>query len=87
MISARFSKSGCPLVVLATRHAYLFDMGMKCWLRIADDCFPASNFTSSLNLGSVQGGELANLQVDVGKFLARKPSWSRFLMLRVSHFH
>ncbi|CAA6660695.1 unnamed protein product [Spirodela intermedia] len=77
VISARFSRSGSPLVVLATRHAYLFDMGMKCWLRIADDCFPASNFASSLNLGSVQGGELANLQIDVGKFLARKPSWSR----------
>lgn len=54
-------------------------MGMKCWLRIADDCFPASNFASSLNLGSVQGGELANLQIDVGKFLARRPSWSRFV--------
>ncbi|XP_078434483.1 histone chaperone HIRA-like protein isoform X2 [Wolffia australiana] len=77
VISARFSRSGFPLVVLATRHAYLFDMGMKCWLRIADDCFPASNFASSLNLSSVQGGELANLQVDVGKFLARKTSWSR----------
>ncbi|MQL76111.1 hypothetical protein Taro_008489 [Colocasia esculenta] len=77
VISARFSRSGSPLVVLATRHAFLFDMGLMCWLRIADDCFPASNFASSLNLSSVQGGELANLQVDVGKFLARKPSWSR----------
>uniref|UniRef100_A0A1D1YI46 Protein HIRA n=1 Tax=Anthurium amnicola TaxID=1678845 RepID=A0A1D1YI46_9ARAE len=77
IISARFSRSGSPLVVLATRHAFLFDMSLMCWLRIADDCFPASNFASSLNLSSVQGGELANLQVDVGKFLARKPSWSR----------
>ncbi|XP_077230426.1 histone chaperone HIRA-like protein isoform X2 [Tasmannia lanceolata] len=77
VISARFSRSGSPLVVLATRHAFLFDTSLKCWLRIADDCFPASNFTSSWNLGSVHSGELAALQVDVGKFLARKPSVCR----------
>ncbi|XP_073014379.1 protein HIRA-like isoform X1 [Typha latifolia] len=77
VISARFSRSGSPLVVLATRHAFLFDMSLKCWLRIADDCFPASNFASSFNLGSVQSGELGKLQVDVGKFMARKPSWTR----------
>lgn len=79
VISARFSRSGSPLVVLATRHAFLFDTSMMCWLRIADDCFPGSNFASSWNLGSVQSGELAALQVDVGKFLTRKPSWSRFV--------
>nr|DAD24322.1 TPA_asm: hypothetical protein HUJ06_025786 [Nelumbo nucifera] len=77
VISARFSKSGSPLVILATRHAFLFDMSMMCWLRIADDCFPASNFATSWNLSSTQSGELAALQVDIGKFLARKPSWSR----------
>lgn len=78
VISARFSKSGSPLVVLASRHAFLFDMGMKCWLRIADDCFPASNFASSFNLSSIHSGELGNLQVDVGKFISRKPTWTRF---------
>ncbi|KAL2899482.1 Protein HIRA [Bienertia sinuspersici] len=77
IISAKLSKSGSPLVVLATRHAFLFDMSLKCWLRVADDCFPASNFASSWNLGSSQSGELAALQVDVRKFLARKPGWSR----------
>ncbi|GAB2234838.1 hypothetical protein Droror1_Dr00004105 [Drosera rotundifolia] len=77
VISAKLSKSGSPLVVLATRHAFLFDMNLKCWLRVADDCFPASNFASSFNLGSTQSGELAALQVDVRKFLARKPGWSR----------
>lgn len=77
VISAKLSKSGFPLVVLATRHAYLFDTSLMCWLRVADDCFPASNFASSWNLGSVHGGELAALQVDVRKFLARKPGWSR----------
>ncbi|XP_021716394.1 protein HIRA-like isoform X1 [Chenopodium quinoa] len=77
IISAKLSKSGSPLVVLATRHAFLFDMSLKCWLRVADDCFPASNFASSWNLGSSQSGELATLQVDVRKFLARKPGWSR----------
>ncbi|KAI3450698.1 hypothetical protein Pfo_007363 [Paulownia fortunei] len=77
VISAKLSKSGFPLVVLATRHAYLFDMSLMCWLRVADDCFPASNFASSWTLGSAHGGELASLQVDVRKFLARKPGWSR----------
>lgn len=79
MISAKLSKSGSPLVVLATRHAFLFDMSLMCWLRVADDCFPASNFASSFNLGSMHSGELAALQVDVRKFLARKPGWSRFI--------
>eukprot|EP00257_Ricinus_communis_P018816 XP_015577629.1 protein HIRA [Ricinus communis] len=77
VISAKLSKSGSPLVVLATRHAFLFDTSLMCWLRVADDCFPASNFSSSWNLGSNQSGELAALQVDVRKYLARKPGWSR----------
>ncbi|KAF2300796.1 hypothetical protein GH714_015887 [Hevea brasiliensis] len=77
VISAKLSKSGSPLVVLATRHAFLFNMNLSCWLRVADDCFPASNFASSWNLGSIQSGELAALQVDVRKYLARKPGWSR----------
>lgn len=81
IISAKLSKSGFPLVVLATRHAFLFDMSLMCWLRVADDCFPASNFASSWNLGSIQGGEVAALQVDVRKFLARKPGWSRFVCI------
>ncbi|KAJ7947971.1 Protein HIRA [Quillaja saponaria] len=77
VISAKLSRSGSPLVVLATRHAFLFDMCLKCWLRVADDCFPASNFANSWSLGSIQSGELAELQVDVRKYLARKPGWSR----------
>lgn len=79
VISAKLSRSGSPLVVLATRHAFLFDMSLMCWLRVADDCFPASNFASSWNLSSIQSGELAALQVDVRKYLARKPGWSRFV--------
>jgi protein HIRA/HIR1 len=79
VISAKLSRSGSPIVVLATRHAFLFDMGLMCWLRVADDCFPGSNFASSWNLASTQSGELAALQVDVRKYLARKPVWSRFV--------
>ncbi|KZV52578.1 protein HIRA [Dorcoceras hygrometricum] len=77
VISAKFSKSGSPLVVLATRHAFVFDMSLMCWLRVADDCFPASNFASSWTFGSSHSGELAALQVDVRKFQARKLGWSR----------
>jgi len=75
VISATFSRCGSPLVVLASRHAFLYDMSLKCWLRIADDCFPASNFASSFSFP--QGGELGKLQIDIGKFMARKPIWSR----------
>jgi hypothetical protein len=75
VISAKLSRCGSPLVVLASRHAFLYDMSMKCWLRVADDCFPASNFASSFI--SAQGGELGKLQIDIGKFMARKPIWSR----------
>ncbi|KAK7272214.1 hypothetical protein RJT34_28687 [Clitoria ternatea] len=77
VISVKLSKLGSPLVVLATRHAFLFDMNVKCWLRVADDCFPGSNFASSWSLGSIQSGELAALQVDLRKYLARKPGWTR----------
>ncbi|XP_076896466.1 protein HIRA-like isoform X1 [Bidens hawaiensis] len=77
VISAKLSKSGSPLVTLATRHAFMYDTNLMCWLRVADDCFPASNFASSFSLGFPQNGELAALQVDVRKFLARKPGWSR----------
>ncbi|XP_074294946.1 protein HIRA-like isoform X1 [Silene latifolia] len=77
IIHAKLSICGSPLVILATRHAFLFDMSLKCWLRVADDTFPASNYASSWNLGSSQSGELAALQVDIRKFLARKPGWSR----------
>eukprot|EP01018_Ginkgo_biloba_P012645 Gb_02983 [translate_table: standard] len=79
VISARFSQSGTPLVVLATRHAFLFHMSMKCWLRVADDCFPASNFSSSWPISSSRDGELAALQADAGKFATRNISWSRAL--------
>ncbi|CAI9781434.1 unnamed protein product [Fraxinus pennsylvanica] len=79
--SAKLSKSGFPLVVLATHNAYLFDMSLKCWLRVADDRFSASNFSSSWNFSSAHGGELADLQIDVRKFLARKPGWSRSICI------
>ncbi|XP_022872287.1 protein HIRA isoform X3 [Olea europaea var. sylvestris] len=77
VISAKLSKCGFPLVVLATHHSYLFDMSLMCWLRVADDCYTASNFSSSWNFSSAHGSELADLQIDVRKFLARKPGWNR----------
>lgn len=79
MIAARFSNTGSPLIILADRNAFLYDMSLMCWLRIVDDSFPASSFASTWNLGSVHSGELASLQVDVGKYLTRKQSWSRYL--------
>jgi hypothetical protein len=49
-------------------------MSMKCWLRIADDCFLASNFASSFI--SAQDGELGKLLIDIDTFMARKPIWN-----------
>ncbi|KAG5106142.1 hypothetical protein JHK82_043112 [Glycine max] len=77
VIYAKLSKYGSPLVIFATRHAFLFDTSLKCWLRVTNDYFPASNFASSWCMGLIQSGELAALQVDVRKYLAWKPSLTR----------
>ena len=69
-ISATFSRCESPMVVLASRYAFLYDMSLKYWLRIAGDYFPASKFSSSFSFP--QGGELGKLQIDIGKFMARK---------------
>ena len=61
-------------------------MSLMCWLRVVDDCFPGSNFASSWNLGLIQSGELAALQVDVRKFLARKPGWNRSVFSGVDSY-
>ncbi|KAL2971515.1 hypothetical protein AAZX31_15G200000 [Glycine max] len=77
VIYAKLSKYGSPLVIFATRHAFLFDTSLKCWLRVTNDYFPASNFASSWCMGLIQSGELAAFQVDVRKYLAWKPSLTR----------
>jgi hypothetical protein len=46
VVSLRFSKTGAPLVVLSNREAHMFHLGMRCWLRIVDESFPASDFAS-----------------------------------------
>nr|PNR26189.1 hypothetical protein PHYPA_030763 [Physcomitrium patens] len=75
LVSARLSKAGAPLVVLANRHAFIFNSSMCCWLRVADDTFPASNFVSAWP--DADDGELANLQAGVA--VAAGPSflWNR----------
>ncbi|KAJ7568686.1 hypothetical protein O6H91_01G044100 [Diphasiastrum complanatum] len=59
IISARLSSAGSPIIVLANHHAFLFQLNMRCWLRVADDMFPASEFSSTV---SEEEGELASLQ-------------------------
>lgn len=77
LVSARLSKAGAPLVVLANRHAFIFNSSMCCWLRVADDTFPASNFVSAWP--DADDGELANLQAGVA--VAAGPSflWNRLV--------
>ncbi|KAL5127776.1 Protein HIRA [Glycine soja] len=86
VLYAKLSKSGSPLVVYATCHAFLFDMSLKCWLRVANDYFPASSFANSWCMRLIQSGELAALQVDVRKYLARKPGDGCMSLLKKRHF-
>jgi hypothetical protein len=37
VIYAKFLRCGFPLIALVSRHAFLFEMSMKCWLRIVSD--------------------------------------------------
>ena len=46
--SVRVSSCGAPLVVLTNQHAYCYSLGMRCWMRLADDSFPSSAFHSSI---------------------------------------
>lgn len=78
--SARISRSGAPLVVLANRHAFLFHMDMRCWQRVADDYFLASSFSSSLQGVFLSGGsELASLQAAAADVAVRNFKWNRVL--------
>ncbi|KAL5647527.1 hypothetical protein ACJX0J_041882, partial [Zea mays] len=61
---------GCP----CQPSCFSYDISLKYCLRIADDCFPASNFASPFSFP--QGGELGKLQIDISKLMARKPIWS-----------
>ncbi|KAJ7559671.1 hypothetical protein O6H91_04G095700 [Diphasiastrum complanatum] len=75
IISARLSRAGFPIIVLTNHHAFLFHLNMRCWLRVADDMFPASNFVST---ASAEEGELASLQAAAAVGSARNfmQSWS-----------
>ncbi|KAJ4783256.1 Protein HIRA [Rhynchospora pubera] len=77
VISAKISMSGWPLIQLVNRDAFLYNPGMKCWMRIADNSFPASKYAMSLDFSSAKSGELARLQADVGRYDCRRNFWNR----------
>ncbi|KAG2438957.1 hypothetical protein HYH02_010749 [Chlamydomonas schloesseri] len=58
--AVRITAAGAPLVVLSNAHAYVHHGGLRTWVRVADDAFPASAFTT--NLTSAATGELSKLQ-------------------------
>lgn len=78
VISAKLSASGWPLVQLVNYDAFLYNPGMKCWMRIVDNSFPASKFALSLDLSSAKGGELARLQAGVARYNIRRNLWNRY---------
>jgi protein HIRA/HIR1 len=79
VVSARLSRAGAPLVVLANQHAFLFHLNMHCWLRVADDGFPASNFVTTWPEVSApaETGELALLQAGVTGAAGQNFIWNR----------
>ncbi|KAH8971705.1 hypothetical protein BDL97_02G157900 [Sphagnum fallax] len=79
VVSARLSQAGAPLVVLANQHAFLFHLNMHCWLRVADDGFPASNFVTTWPEVSApaETGELALLQAGVTGAAGKNFIWNR----------
>lgn len=79
LVSARLSKAGAPLIVLVNRHAFIFNIGMCCWLRVADDSFPASNFVSTWP--DADNGELANLQAGVARAAGPSFLWNRLVFI------
>ncbi|GFR47461.1 hypothetical protein Agub_g9187 [Astrephomene gubernaculifera] len=55
--SARISSSGSPVLVLSNAHAYVHHAGLRSWVRVADDAFPASAYATNLTAAST--GELS----------------------------
>ncbi|XP_078158563.1 histone chaperone HIRA-like protein isoform X2 [Carex rostrata] len=84
VISAKLSASGWPLVQLVNYDAFLYNSGMKCWMRIVDNSFPASKFALSLDLSSAKGGELARLQAGVARYNIRRNLWNRLALDEVA---
>ncbi|KAH7434805.1 hypothetical protein KP509_06G035200 [Ceratopteris richardii] len=77
IVSVRISRSGAPLIVLASRHAFLFHMDMQCWERVVDDQFHGSSFFSLLQATSSVGSELASLQAAAVESAASMRKWNR----------
>ena len=60
--AVRLAATGAPLLVLRNHTAYTYQVGMKVWVRVADNAAPASAFHSSY---PGTQGELGRLQADV----------------------
>jgi protein HIRA/HIR1 len=82
VVSARLSQAGVPLVVLANQHAFLFHLNMRCWQRVADDTFPASNFVTTWPDMSTaaEAGELASIQAGVTSAAGQTFIWNRLVI-------
>ncbi|EFJ49808.1 hypothetical protein VOLCADRAFT_117135, partial [Volvox carteri f. nagariensis] len=62
--AVRLSSGGSPVVVLSNAYAYVYQTDLRCWMRVADDAFPASAYTSSM---SATPGELSRLQASAAQ--------------------
>lgn len=51
------TNQGLPQVLLSNRSAWLYHMGLKCWMCMADPAFSASPFTSFLALNNTLQGQ------------------------------
>lgn len=87
LLTAKLTHVGMPVLIMHNHHAYAYHEGWACWMRVADDAFPASHFHSTFSsnqgmLGSVQAAvagarqprdvlAAANQPADVQKRAAR----------------
>ncbi|KAF5833723.1 TUP1-like enhancer of split-domain-containing protein [Dunaliella salina] len=68
VLNAGLTQTGIPLLIMQNHHAYSYNEGWACWMRVADDAFPASHFHSSF---SSNQGILSSVQAAVAG--ARQP--------------
>ena len=64
LVAANITPSGVPVITVAVGrvvHSFLYHSDMRCWMRVADQDFGSSDF-SSIGVGSSELGLLAQVQ-------------------------
>jgi len=71
LANVRLSQSGAPIATFTNGHAYAYHDGLKTWIRIADQSFLRSEFTSRIRQPGSSGiGEVQALQIAAARAAA-----------------